>query len=79
MAEAMGRRADYQFPTGMRLIGEYWSASSNPSVVAIYEADDPAALTVNSIAWLDMFDVQVFPVTTYEEGLEKLTRRLAGE
>ena len=54
-------------------------SSASPSVVAIYEADDPAALTINSIAWLDMFDIQVFPVTTYEEGLEKLTRHLAGE
>ena len=79
MAEAMGRRADYQFPTGMHLIGEYWTSSGSPSLVAIYEADDPAALTINSIAWLDMFDIQVFPVTTYEEGLEKLTRHLAGE
>ena len=79
MAEAMGRRADYQFPTGMRLIGEYWSSNSNPCVVAIYEADDPAALLINSVSWLDMFDIQVFPVTTYEEVLDKLTRHLAGE
>ena len=79
MADAMGRRADYQFPTGMRLIGEYWSSSTNPSVVAIYEADDPAALMINSVSWQDMFDIQVFPVTTFEEGLEKLTKHLAGE
>lgn len=78
LAEVMGRRADYEFPTGMRLIGEYWSGS-NPAVIAIYEAEDSAALMINSVAWIDIFDVQIFPVNTWEEGLDKLTRHLAGE
>jgi hypothetical protein len=79
LAEIMGRRADYEFPTGVRLIGEYWSGNTDPAVIAIYEAEDSAALMINSVVWIDIFDVQIFPVNTWEEGLDKLTRHLAGE
>ena len=78
LAEAMGRRAEYEFPEGVKVIDEYWS-SSDPAVVGIYEADDAAALMINTVVWMDIFNMQVLPVNTWEEGLEKLTRHLAGE
>jgi hypothetical protein len=79
LAEIMGRRADYEFPTGMRLIAEYWSGNTDPAVISIFEADDSAALMINSVVWIDIFDVRIFPVNTWEEGLDKLTKHLAGE
>ena len=79
MAELMGRRADHTFPAGMKLVAEYWSAKASPAVIAIYEADDAAALMINSVAWVDALDVDVFPVVTFEEGLKKLTKHLSGE
>ncbi len=79
LAEIMGRRAEHKFPEGMSLIAEYWSSKGSPAVVSIFEADDAAALMINSAAWVDALDVDVFPVTTWEEGLEKLTKHLAGE
>lgn len=78
LAEAMGRRAEYEFPEGVRLIGEYWS-SGDPSVVGIYEADDAAALMINAVVWMDIFSMHVLPVNTWEEGLEKIAKHLAGE
>lgn len=78
MAELMGRRAEHQFPTGMKLVAEYWSGKTSPAVIAIYEADDAAALMINSVVWIDALDVDIFPVTTWEEGLAKLTKHLAG-
>lgn len=79
LAEMMGRRAEFQFPTGMRLIAEYWSPKKSPAVISIFEADDAAALMVNSVCWIDALDVDIFPVSTWEEGLEKLSKHLAGE
>ena len=79
LAEIMGRRAEWKFPEGMSLIAEYWSSKAAPAVVSIFEADDAAALTINSVAWIDALGVDIFPVATWEEGLEKLTRYLAGE
>lgn len=79
LAEAMGRRADYEFPTGIQLLAEYWSSKRSPAVVSIFEADNAAALLINTAIWVDVFYVDVFPVSTWEEGLEGLTRHLAGE
>jgi hypothetical protein len=42
--------------------------------VSIVEADDPNALVPISMGWNDLFDIDIFPVTPAEEGLELLRR-----
>jgi hypothetical protein len=79
LAEMMERRAEDEFLEGVSLIAEYWSPKNSPTVVSIYEAEDAAALMINSVAWVDVFYVDVFPVITWEEGLEKLSKHFAGE
>ncbi len=78
MAEIMGRRADWKFPEGVHLIAEYWSSKNSPAVVSVFEADDAAALMINTVAWIDVLEADIFPVVAWEEGLEKLTRFVAG-
>lgn len=78
LAGMMGRRAEWKFPQGISLIAEYWSSKNSPVVVSIFEANDAAVLMINTVGWIDVMSVDIFPVTTYEEGLEKLTRHLAG-
>ncbi len=77
LGEVLRRRAQWTFPAGLRLIAEYWSAQSRPAVISIFEAEDAAILLVNSVAWLDAMDVELYPVVTWEEGLQKLTRGAA--
>ncbi|MDH7489882.1 MAG: DUF3303 family protein [Anaerolineae bacterium] len=79
LAEIMGRRAEWKFPPGVTLIAEYWSSKNAPAVVSVFEANDAAALMINTVAWLDALKADVFPVVTWEEGLEKLIRYLTGE
>lgn len=79
LAEIMGRRSEFRFPKGLKLIAEYWSSKGSPAVISVFEADDAASLMINTVAWADALNVDIFPVTTYEEGLEKLTNYLAGE
>lgn len=79
LAQMMGRRAEWKFPEGIKLIAEYWSSKSKPAVVSIFEADAAAALTINSVAWIDAMEADIFPVATWEEGLQALTRYLGGE
>jgi hypothetical protein len=78
LAEIMARRADFEFPQGMELIAEYWSTGNPPQVISIFEADDAVALQINAVVWIDALTVQVFPVLTWEEGLEGLTKHLGG-
>jgi hypothetical protein len=62
----------------MNVIAEYWSSRRSPAVVSVFEADDAAALMINTVAWVDALDVDIFPVNTWEEGLDKLSKHLAG-
>ncbi len=79
LAEVIARRAEYEFPKGVKVIAEYWSAQGSPAVISIFEAEDATALMVNSVAWLDALDVEIFPVVEWEEGLEGLSKHLGGE
>ena len=79
IAEAMGQRADFEFPKGIKLLAEYWSSKGSPVVVSVFEADDAGALMINTVAWADFFNVDIFPVVTFEEGLESLGEFLTGE
>jgi hypothetical protein len=70
--ERVTRRAQWQFPEGVNIVAEYWFPTNDPSVVTIVEADDPNALLPISMGWDDVFDIDIFPVTPAEEGLELL-------
>jgi hypothetical protein len=72
--ESLTRRAQWQVPEGVNIVAEYWFPTNDPSVVSIVEADDQSALLPISMAWDDVFDIDIFPVTPAEEGLERLRR-----
>jgi hypothetical protein len=65
-------RAEYQFPEGIKLIGEYWSPKDSPAVISIFEADDAAPILESTVPWMDYFETtDLFPVVSAEEGLER--------
>ena len=70
--ESIARRPQWQPPEGVNIVAEYWFPTTDPSVVAIAEADDPNALLPIRMVWDDLFEIEVFPVITAEEGLEML-------
>jgi hypothetical protein len=75
LEERTKRRLEWDYPEGMRVIGEYWLAGKEPDVIIVSECDD--ALTVISaiFQWADLFDTTVVPAITGEAGLE-LARQL---
>jgi hypothetical protein len=80
MDEALKRRAEYEFPKGLKRLGEYWPAG--PIIVTlIFEVDSFAPVMQFITDWHDVFDIAVYPATTAEEGLalgaEALRRRKA--
>lgn len=77
LAEVIARRIDYVHP--VKMIAEYHSPRKSPCVVAIYETEDCERLIVNSAAWIDAFDIDVFPVEDWMESIEKLGRYFAGD
>ena len=80
MDEALKRRAQYDFPTGLKVLGEYWPAG--PIIVTlIFEVESFGPVMQFLTDWHDVFDIAVYPATTAEEGLalgrEALERRRA--
>ena len=64
------RRLEYQYPKGIKTIGEYWVQCSDVSVIGIYEADSVDAMLEMNIDWSDFFDISVFPAVTVEHGMD---------
>ncbi len=76
VAEAVSRRVEFKFPEGIQLLAEYWTPASDPAVIALFEATDTTALMANSVAWLDVFEVNLLPVVDWQEGAKKLSKLL---
>ena len=60
------------------MIGEYWLQEAPARVVGISEADSPAALFLVTQAWGDLFDIEIIPALTAEEGL-RLAQQAAAQ
>ncbi len=79
LQERSARRVQWQPPEGVSIVAEYWFPTDDPSVVAIVEAEDVGAVTPLRMTWDDLFDMDIFPVLTGEEGLEMLRQRMAAQ
>jgi len=67
---ALVRRVGWQYPKGVRHIAEYWPASGSIQVVTIFSADDYPSVMEVVFEWNDVFDIDVFPAISAEEGLK---------
>jgi hypothetical protein len=66
---ALMRRAGWQYPAGIRPIAEYWPTSSSVNVVSIFSADSFAPVLEVQLEWSDVFDIDVHPAVSADEGL----------
>ena len=78
---ALMRRAGWNYPNGVQVHGEYWPSSESLAVVSVFETDDPAALLELGFTWGDVFQLEITPAVTAEDGLrigpEVMARRQA--
>ena len=73
--ERIARRAQWQYPEGVKPIAEYWLQTASPSVVSIFEADNIAPIMAATAEWGDVFDISVYPAITASDGL-KLAKQM---
>jgi len=64
------RRQKWIYPEGVKVIGEYWLQSDDPTVVTIFETDTVAPIMQITADWDDYFDIRVIPALTAKQGLE---------
>jgi hypothetical protein len=67
---ALMRRTTWEYPTGVRVIAEYWPMAADIQVVTIFSADDIAAVWELVAEWEDVFDFDVSPAISAEDGLK---------
>ncbi len=66
------RRANWDYPAGVRVLAEYWLSNAHPGVIVIIEADRYDQIMALSAPWEDLFDITVVPATTAEDGLRMM-------
>lgn len=66
---ALARRAAWQYPASVRVIAEYWPMAANVQVVTIFSADDFASVMELVFEWNDVFEIDVHPAVSADEGL----------
>ena len=65
----LGRRATWKYPEGIQVIAEYWPLSSAVQVVSILAADSIEKIMEIVFEWNDIFDIDVYPAVSADEGL----------
>ena len=60
----------WKLPEGIKILGEYWLQEAPGRVIVISEADGPAPLFQINLQWADLFDIEVIPAITAQEGLK---------
>ena len=75
--EGGARRLQWQYPEGLNVIAEYWLETDSPRVIVIMEADNMAPLGQMRMDWGDLFEIEVFPAMTGEEGMEMLREAMS--
>jgi hypothetical protein len=68
--ERIARRVNWQYPPGLEATAEYWLMTSDPTLVAIVEAENIGPIMKAFAEWDDLLDMTVVPTMTAEKGLE---------
>jgi hypothetical protein len=60
-------------------VAEYWLETEAPRVVAVVEADGMDPFGQIRMDWGDIFEIEVFPSVTAEQGLEMARQAMSGQ
>ena len=66
---ALMRRTSWEYPAGITVIAEYWPLAADLQVVSVFSSDDIAAIWELESEWSDVFDIDISPAISAEDGL----------
>ena len=75
--ERVGRRMQWSYPEGARMVAEYWLQTPSPNIIAVMEADDIAPIMAGTSDWDDVLNWTVVPAVTAEQGMEMAKKMMA--
>jgi hypothetical protein len=71
------RRLQWEYPEGVKVLGEYWLETGSSRVISIMEAESMAPFGALRMDWGDAFDIDIFPAVTSEQGMEMLRQAMS--
>ncbi len=74
--QRVARRIEWKYPAGVKVVGEYWLQSNDPTLIVISENEDVGSLMEAIADWDDVFDLTVLPAVSAEQGLQ-LAKQMA--
>jgi hypothetical protein len=77
--EGVARRLQWDYPEGANVVAEYWLETEKPRVIAVMEAQSMDAFGQIRMDWGDMFEIEVFPAVTAEQGMEMARQAMSGQ
>jgi Protein of unknown function (DUF3303) len=77
--EGVARRLQWEYPEGANVLAEYWLETESPRVVSVVEAESMDPFGQIRMEWGDLFEIEVFPVVTAEQGLEMARQAMSGQ
>jgi Protein of unknown function (DUF3303) len=77
--EGVARRMQWDYPEGVRVLGEYWLETESPRVVSIMEAGSMDVFGQIRVHWNDMFEIEIFPAVTGEQGMKMARQAMSGQ
>jgi len=77
--EGVARRMQWDYPEGANVLAEYWLETETPRVVAVMEAENMSVFGQIRMDWGDMFEIEVFPAVTGEQGMEMARQAMSGQ
>ncbi len=77
LQEGGARRLQWEYPEGMNVLAEYWLETDSPRVISVVEADSMAPFGAVRMDWGALFEIDVFPAVTAEQGMEMLRQAMS--
>ena len=77
--EGVAKRLQWDYPEGANVLAEYWLETEAPRVVAVVETESMEPFGQIRMDWGDMFEIEVFPAVTAEQGLEMARQAMSGQ
>jgi Protein of unknown function (DUF3303) len=77
--EGVAKRLQWDYPEGANVLAEYWLETEAPRVVAVVETESMEPFGQIRMDWGDMFEIEVFPVVTAEQGMEMARQSMGGQ
>jgi hypothetical protein len=77
--EGGARRLQWSYPEGANVLAEDWLETYSPRVISIMEADGMEPFGQIRMQWRDLFEIEVYPAVTAEQGMGMLRQAMASE